>query len=550
MKKTALFLILVLLAVIPLAAAPGAAQGDANTLIRHLDSDIDNWNTITQTLGNAYIAESYIFPPLYEVDAFTGLPVNGQGLTSWEISDDNLTYTFTIKDNANWSDGTPITAEDVKFTFGAMGSDLVETTRSTWLDNVESINIIDDKTVEFKFSVEDCGVWSKLSSGIMPAKFFAADYSDFMTADFNSFPTVSGGPYILDAWEKDEFIRYHANPDYYNGKPKIENVVLQMITDNAVMRQALGIGNLDWVDRLTPSQISEFADNPNVVIQTFPTNSFILLILNLADPANPMPAFDEAGNRNEQPPHPIFGDVRVRKALVMGWNHEDALTVIGEGAVQTIGTISPAIPWAYASDIEPYPYDPEAAAALLDEAGWVDSDGDGIRDKDGMNLEFQFDIIPGSDYIDGISAIVQDQLGALGFVVNINKGEVTALIGERIFPQKFDMSIASFGWDTPDPQTLTDVTLSGQNDNAAGGLNLGSYSSPEMDDLIAQAGSFPGCGIEDRAPIYHRIQELTHDEVINDYIATGVAVFATSARLNVTLGPWGGTPYQDWEFKQ
>lgn len=554
MRRVIGLLIVMLLLAAPLTLV--VAQ-DSNTLVRVSNTDIDHWNSVTQTLVVSSIAQSYIYPRLWWADPTTGLPDPERGVATWEISEDGLTYTWTIRDNANWSDGTPVTAHDVAWTFLATRSDKVQTTRSSWFDNVEAFNIVDDKTLEIVYKKQDCDLWTSIGLPIMPKHKFAEDYSDFMDNAFNQFPDVSGGPYILDEWRPDEFIRYHANPDYYNGKPNIENLVLKVVVDNEVRKQALKAGELDFIN-INPDEIEEFADDPNINIYVNPLNSWFNFIMNHADPTNPQPGWDADGNRLDQGHHPLFGDVRVRQAIAMGWNKDDVVALIGEGSERVIGTVTPSIPWAYNFDIEPWQYDPEGAAALLEEAGWIDQDGDGVREchgcmyaEEGTPFVFQFDYPTTNSVYDNTAALIQDQLAQLGIQADIRTWEFPALASERLYPQIYDAFLVSFTWSQPTPHPLTDVFLNSRNDNLNGGLNFTSYYTPEMDQLIADAVSVPGCAIEERAPIYYEIQRKIHDEVISDFVATNVSVVATRSRLqNVTFGSWGSNPFEEWTLAE
>ena len=107
---------------------------------------------------------------MYFSDPHSGLPINGApSLLSWEISDDGLVYTFTIRDDAYWSDGVPISSHGVKFTYESVISDLVPTTRTSWMDNVEAINIVDDRTFEFVYRELDCNPWPRLTIRPLPS---------------------------------------------------------------------------------------------------------------------------------------------------------------------------------------------------------------------------------------------------------------------------------------------------------------------------------------------------------------------------------------------
>ncbi|MCY4106913.1 MAG: ABC transporter substrate-binding protein [Chloroflexi bacterium] len=545
MSRRILFCWLVV-ALLLVTLVPATAQ-EGTVLRRHLPTDIDHWNPVTQTLVVAWIAQNHVLPPMYVADPHSGDPINGgPSLLSWEISDDGLEYTFTIRDDAFWSDGVPISSHDVKWTYEAVLSEHVTTTRASWMDNVDVINIIDDRTFQFIYKELDCNPWPRLTIKPLPSHLFAADYTDFNDNPYNQFPSVSGGAYILEEWERDSHIRFRVNPDYYNGPAKVDTMLLQIITDDTVARQAMAAGELDYMG-ITPTFIYEFADNPNVNVVSNPLNSWFVLIMNHADPENPMPGLDEDGNYNDQPPHSIFGELAVRQAVAMGWDKNDAIIIRGEGILNRIvGPLTPSIPWSYDDNVTPWEYDPEGAKAILEEAGWVDEDGDGIREKDGQTLSFHLDAASSSGYPE-TAAIIQDQLGEIGFDISVSTQDFASLASEKLYPQIFDAFLVSFTWSQPAPHILTEILLGAANDTLEGGLGFTSYTNPELDALITAAAE--NCDQASRAANYSAIQQMVKDEVIADFISDNASVTVHNVNLtNLNLGSWGSNPIEDWEF--
>jgi peptide/nickel transport system substrate-binding protein len=524
------------------------AQDTDDTLVQAIGNDIENFNTVTQSLSTSSFAQSYVFPLLYDIDTNTGLPTD-TGLTTWTISEDGLTYTFTVRDDANWSDGTPITANDVKFTMDAIAQPNVETIRKSFLDHISAINVIDDKTFEVVLTDPNCNIWNDLSTRIMPAHKFAADYSDFITSEFNQKPDISGGPYLLDEWAPDEYIRFKVNPSYWETLPDFEVLVMQVIPDPTVVVQSLISGDVD-IAAITPEDASQLEGASNVTVLPLKVNYVYLLALNWADPANPTSSVAEDGTPIEQTPNKFFSDVRVRQAIAMGWDKDSAVTLVGEGASRLVGSISPAITWAYNDEVAPYAYDPEAAAALLDEAGWT-LNADGIREKDGTLFEFELDYIPGSMSADDIAVLIQDQLGQLGIRVNLVAMEAGALVSTKLFSQTFDALIIGAAWDTPEPQVLSNLFLNSSQDVLGAGFNFFSYNNPQVDALLAQTGSNVDCSADTRGPLFKEIQKLLHDDVAADFISDTVAYSVFSNRIgNVVQGNWGFNDVQEWTVAQ
>jgi peptide/nickel transport system substrate-binding protein len=552
MKRAVLILfVLLVAAVLPVAALAQSADtivirgfGNITTFNPHLGSD-----------GASYQAFSLLWPAPFLTDSFTGAAA--PGLTSWTLSEDGLTYTFTIRDDAVWSDGTPITSDDMIFSINAIKSDDIDTVLETNVAFIDSVNKIDDKTYEVVLSSNNCAVLSDLSGiRFLPAHRFAADFSDFMTSDLNTNPDVSGGPYILEEWAPDEGQRFRANPDYWAGEPSIPFLVNRVIGDQAVAVQAIQSGEIDYT-YFQGDLFQQIEDKSNLQSQSFPALSVNFLSLNWADGTNPQAAYDDSGNLVEQTPHPIFSDPAVRKAVAMGFNIDDVLATLGEnGGTPLVGVVSPVITWAYNNNMQRYPYDPEGAQQILEEAGWVDSDGDGVREKDGVPLAFTISYSNILQHFETTALVAQDQLNQIGFDVELELVEWANYLDQIYFGQAYDATPMSNsgGTATPDANDFTSLILSAE-DVPGSGNNLASYVNPEIDELINQARTLPGCDQAARGEIYAQIQEMAHEDVAYNWTYVPNIVQVANNRVgNFNPGPawvfYGYTAYiHEWTLE-
>ncbi|MBN1666741.1 MAG: peptide ABC transporter substrate-binding protein [Anaerolineales bacterium] len=286
------------------------------------------------------------------------------------ISADGRTFTFKLRDDIVWSDGEPITSADFLFVY-EMYTSPTNTVASTYpYDLVASIEAPDERTVVMTFA-EPFVPWATtlfqemLPKHILQPVFDAEGSLD--EADWNQAPTVGCGPFVFTEWESGSYARFVRNENYYNEPAKIDEIFMRFVPDDAAQIAALRTGEGD--------------------LGTF---------ISYSD----MPTLEEAGveiimvpsGYNEgwyfyfgEEAHPAITDVRVRQAIAMCFDrfsvNEDLLLGKTEPAV----TFWDKMPYAN-PELEPYPYDPAAANALLDEAGWIDSNGDGVRDKDGVEL--------------------------------------------------------------------------------------------------------------------------------------------------------------------
>lgn len=549
MKRALIVLLLLALMTVVVVAQ------DGETLVVRGFGNISTFNPHLSNDGASYQAYSLLWPAPFLTDSFTGEPA--PGLTSWEISEDGLTYTFTIREGAVWSDGTPITADDMIFSIGAIQSD-VNTVLEENVGGISAVNKIDDRTYEVVLPVGNCAILSDLSEiRFLPAHRFAADYSDFETNDLNFNPDISGGPYILEEWAPDEGQRFVANPNYWAGEPKIPFLVNRVVGDQAVAVQGIQSGEIDYT-YFQGDLFQQIADKSNLQFQSFPALSVNFLSLNWADPSNPQAAYDESGNLVEQTPHPLFSDVAVRKAVAMGFNIEDILATLGEnGGTPLVGVVAPTIGWAYNSELQRFPYDPEGAKAVLEEAGWVDSDGDGVREKDGVRLAFTISYSNILQHFETTALIAQDQLNQIGFEVELELIEWANYLTDIYFGQTYDATPMSNsgGTRTPDPTDFTSLILSTA-DVPGSGNNLASYVNPEIDALVEQARTVPGCAPEARAAIYYQIQQLALEDVAYHFTyVPNIFQVANTRIANFNPGPawvfYGYTAYiHEWELSQ
>ncbi len=546
MKRLLLFVVLALL-LLSVPALSFAQEGTLN--VRGL-GNVSTYNYILNNDGASLGAYALLWPAPFRPDPLTSEWV--PSLTSWEISEDGLSYTFHIQENANWSDGVPITSADIKFVIDAIQSDAVASPHKRAVAAVVAVNIIDDKTYELILDEPNCAALGDFFGvRFMPSHRYEPDFSDIETNSLNTNPDISGGPFILEEIVPDSFQRYRANPDYYEGPPGAAILINHVLENNELMLLAVEAGEVDYANMMGDifQQLSQ-ETRDNLQVQFAPGNSLGFVALNWANPENPQPAYDDGGNPIEQDPHPLFSDVNIRKAVAMGFSVEDVMSSLGEGgATRTLSVVVPAADWAFNNDIEPYPYDPEAAIALLEESGWFDTDGDGVREKDGQLLEFAVQYSDIVKYFETTSIIMQDQLSQIGFKVNVEKIEWVTYLYDYFYGQRYDATPLSntFGI-APDPDHFTPLVNSGL-DVPGSGSNTPSYVNPRVDELIQQGIRVPGCDRAARSEIYKELQQILYDDVAYHFTLSPSFYQVASDRVgNFETGgaPWGFYGYLAW----
>jgi peptide/nickel transport system substrate-binding protein len=504
----------------------GNSQGDVKTMNPILFNDVYSRRVI-----------NLMFPYLIAVDPKAGLYAKGapDGLAKdWAISDDGKTYTFTLRDDWKWSDGTPITSADYLFSYNAVASGKTTSPRTSALAFIDSVEAPDAHTLVIHFKTGACNnIDNATSIRPVPSAAFKAqigdDFSKMNDMDFNKNPTVTAGPFKFSEFRAGEQTSMEANQDYpdtLKGYVNPTGYIYKNVPDATVAVQQLLAGEVNLLgEDVVPQE--QFADlrsrAKNGDIQVFENLDlgYEWMALNLADPANPQNGADKDGKPIDQGHHPIFGDVRVRNALAMGID----LDAVIKGALfgEAVPIASPGTPasWSYNPDLKPVAYDPEGAKKLLAEAGWTDQDGNGILEahgakyaKDGTPLHFQLIVSSGEPTTIAVGTLIQDQLKKIGVDVDFQAITFNTAV-EKLIGQTYDAIILGWSLTFPDDPDFK-FAFDAQNDVVGGGFDFTSYNNPDVIKLLDQANNLPGCDQQARAKLYQQAQALLAKD--NPYI--------------------------------
>jgi peptide/nickel transport system substrate-binding protein len=490
-----------------------------------------------------------LFLGLLTLDEFTG-EIIGEIAESWTTSEDGLTYTFKLRGDIFWTDGTPVTAKDIKFTYDAIASELVDTPRKSNIELVEEFRVVDDYTLEIEFHTLDCTALQNLTLGILPSHMYAEDFSDIMESPLNQEPTVTNGPFKFQEWIKDDHVTLVQNDDFYLGASNLDGWIMRIVADSSAGLAAFLAGEVD-ITGVSPQFVSviegEIAKGSPFVMKKFFNDGYQYVGFNMANPENPEMGWvdaDESGEFEEgeapnleQEPHPILGDVRVRQAISYSLDYTNMINKVafGQGA-PIVANVLPAIEWAYNDDLEPYVLDTEMAEVLLDEAGWAREGEGGVRMKDGQPLALSILTNAGAETRENIAAIMKDNLDALGFDITLDILEWGTVVG-KLLGQQYDMVI--IGWIGMGSDPEDSVFWAYRYDDPGGGFNFVSYYNEEVEELLFEAKSLPGCSTEARSEKYRRIQELIHEDAPYAFLINSLGNVIWNTRLRgVEPGPW------------
>jgi peptide/nickel transport system substrate-binding protein len=522
-------------AVAALAVVPTFAQDEGLIIVEgNFGGDPATFNPILASDTSSRRITSLIFPGFINANVETAEfspydpPLAAGGIVQdWTIDDTGTVYTFNLRQGLTWSDGDPIDSADVIYTWNAIkagAEGIVDTPLSYIYDpsgesGVLDVVALDEYTVQVTFASPECTSFSNV--GVLypaPSHVLPADVAELNDAEFNLNPTVTSGPFTFSALTPSEQVALIGNDSYYDastpGDVGPEGFIYRVVPDQTVSLEQFIAGQTNLID--TPAvarraELRELADAGEIQVYSFPGNAWDYFAMNFADPTNPLNGLDEDGNPQDQGSHPVLGDPAVRQAISLGLD-VDAMVdaaLFGEGERMTSFVIPAS--WAYASDLPMISHDQEAAAALLEEAGWVDSDGDGIREKDGVPLSFTLYTNEGNGRRTQIGTLAQDQLSEIGIQVNFQTIDFNTLL-DIMDSQTFDAIILGWrnGWpDDPDATQLFTVAA----DVVGSGSNFTSWNNAEFNELNLAAKNVPGCATEDRAPIYQEMQAIFQEDL-------------------------------------
>ena len=408
-----------------------------------------------------------------------------------------------------WHDGQPFTAEDVRFTYEKLIDPLVKTPYSSSYELIESLDVVDAQTVRVRYREPFAPALARLSGMTGLPRHLLADVKpvDLIKSPLARKP-VGTGPWIFVDWKTQSQITLRANPDYYDGRPWIGQNVTRVIPDMATQFLELKSGGIDTMD-LRPLQHLKQTDSEffreNYRKYRYLANAYTYLGYNLK--------------------RPMFADKRVRQAISYAIDKKEVIdgVLLGLG-VEATGPFKPGH-WAHNPNVKKYAYDPARAKALLAEAGWRDSDNDGVLDKDGKRFEFEILTNQGNAERAKTAEIIQQRLKAVGIEVKARPLEWSAFINNFVNTRDFDALI--LGWTLgldPDQYIIWHSSMTGEHQ-----LNHVSYKNPEVDDLLEKGRRV--FDQEKRRAYYFRFQEILAEDQPYTFLYVPEALPIVSARV-------------------
>lgn len=399
-----------------------------NVTVGELVSSYELWNLQYATLTDKAAADFEIIPGLAE---------------SW-ASDDGLTWRYTLREGLKWSDGTPLTAEDVVYTINRARDE-------EWLNHTSTVANLtaeapDERTVVITSKVPDPKL-PAMDVYIVPKHVYETIGKDEL-GEYPALDGVASGAFSLKEWKKGQFWRMEANPSFWRGQVAIDEVVFRVFRNADAMVASLRSGELDAAHNVPASTFSQLETEEGIVAVQGEQGGFDYLVLNsyAGKPPRDADAFDA--------PHPALTDLRFRQAIAHAIDKDTLVERVLSGIGRPGTTLSPSASPAWIPELsaeEQYEFDLEKAKQILEDAGYTDSDGNGIREYEGKDIVLRYAIRTESEYSKPYAEFITGWLEEIGIDTTFSSyddGQLIEVAG------KGDFDLYVWGWTPffdPDP---------------------------------------------------------------------------------------------------
>ena len=520
--------------------APARYSGDeqpeyGDWMVRHMLSDPENLNPYTSGGAGARIVLDYIFESLLDVENDPPYTLRGHIAKEYpQVSEDKLSYTFELRENVHFSDGQPLTTDDVLFSMKAvLNPEVLAPSLRNYFAAVRDVRQEGPFKITFvcdtPYFRNDMVLGGYLS--ILPKHFYDPDglmdpvpVVDLIDGSWENGPhaerverfaeqfnqvfnrkVLGSGPYLIEDFERDivtqQKVVLMRNKNYWGTgegsllpQGYVEKMVFKIINNTDAAFIELNNGNLDY-HGLRPLEFKE----------KIWSDDFTRRFLNGVEYSS---GYAYIGWNNE---HPIFRDKRIRQAMTFLTDKEgmieNLLFGLGEAVLGPINKFRPE----YNHDLKPYPYDPDRALDVLEETGWDDTDGDGVLDKeiDGQKVPFRFEILvnSGNQIRKDIALTLQNELQDIGIDCQVRELDWSIFL-QRVRSKEFDAVVLGWTGSVRFPPDGYQVWHSSQAEGE--GSNHVSFINPEVDRILEEYRQ--EFDMEKRVELYRRLQEILHEE--------------------------------------
>ncbi|MBD1601606.1 peptide ABC transporter substrate-binding protein [Pseudomonas typographi] len=475
------------------AAAKAAAAGQViiglsqeptvfNPHMPHIEVDEGiHWNIFDPLFG---ISPSGEFTPALAVEVPT--------VANGGISADGLQWKVKLREGVKWHDGTPFTAEDVKYTLELIVNPEFRSGRRAGHDLVRDITVVSPTEIHWRMEKSYAPYASILSWTFMVPKHVLSAAADVNNAPFNNAP-IGTGPFKWASRVAGDHIQLKANPDYYGTLAQIDSVIFKYIPDLTVLYTQFKTGDIDVtaMQGITPDHYEEAKGLAERTVVVLPVATVESVALNLE--------------------RPQFKDPAVRKALYLAIDKKTIIDELYYGLVLPTETYMPQQSAYYNPNLPKQGFNIDEANKILDQAGWKPGAG-GIREKDGVRLSFTNSTTAGNQIREQAQQFMQQTWLAIGVEMKISNLPPAVMWGDYWMQSKFDSAVVGINFLTgADPDTRDYFGSTSTSAKGGAGQNTMQYSNAKVDELLAQGASLQD--VAQRKAVYLQVQEIIRDDL-------------------------------------
>lgn len=451
-----------------------------------------------------------------------------------KTSSDGLTYTFKLRSGLKWSDGTPLTSDDVKFTYALAYDPAYKAVKSPRRGDlskyIKSIDTPDPQTVVitttsvFAPFLANHGLY-----GILPKHVLGSmDPTAINTADFNTAPNVVNGAFKFVSSEKGQQVTMARNDNYWQGPAYLDQWIYKVLPDSVSVTNQLKTGEID-IGPVDPSVFDTLKTVQGLNMTEFPVPTFTFYAYQL-DPAKPASQ--------------LFSDKNVRQALLFALDRQSIVTAVFFGHGKVANSVEPPTSWAY----KPNPtvtinFDTNKANSMLDAAGWAKG-SDGIRAKNGTKMKFTMITNAGNKQRESMLQIMQQAWAGLGVTATPSLIQFPQLVSQIVDIRTFDIFLVGFNWGA-DPDVSP---LYHSRNTAPGGFNGAFFKNDQADMLLDEA--IATLDVNKRKDLYFQFQDLMSDLQPSPVILFNTGIYGVQSRVQGTdFGPFNQFGNRPWHSK-
>lgn len=425
--------------------------------------------------------------------------------SNWQINRDSNFITLNLREDIFWSDGKPITSDDIIFSFDVYSDPKVNSrlfgrfnnfyqNKENHIEISKTFRKNSDKSLTIYFKDNSSFTILDINHSILPKHMYAGTKrEDIETAELN-FNPVTSGPFKLYKWDRDQKIHLRADSTYYLFNPKsIQEIIFKIIPDEHSQLTQLKKGEIDLIEDVSSEKVQELIENKNVIIGSIKGRNYDYVGWNHIDPTS--------YSKKQNKPNRYFATAKTRKALSYAINRNEIFqSIVGKYGEIYNSPISPIFKQYFDSSFTKTEYNPVLTKKMLMEEGWIDNNGDGILEKNNQKFSFKIYTAAGNSIRQYVGTIIKNNLKEVGIEAELIFVERNELL-DGMISRKYDAWIS--GWSIEIPLKL-DSYWSSNPDKAM--LNFSGFSNQELEKIFDKIN--PADSEETKILNYKRVLEI------------------------------------------